>query len=442
MTSENNNFHQPTKKETLAIKQAERVRRIAYFRQRLPELSPKWWVVIGEAASIAVLFLTNFLLLNRFFGHEDTVNLFSAPVIPLLASFTEAFIPFSYGVRLWLLVFFIFFPLTFYYFVKEISGRKLAGLISAFIVILPVGIFLPLRINLGLLSEDGAHIVSLAFVPIVCLLLLRFLRHGNFWAGILSALGTTLVALTSPLGFVILTIFLGIMTFSEMLLGQGRIKAIRFGVVLALTMGFSAFWYNPKFVILTLQSSQGQLVKGTLANLLPVSFFLLPLLGIFGFLLFENRPQLQPIFIAFFLTVCFGLFSLGAGIAHPAPSRFLPAFGVSLAFLIGILAVMLFDFLRLSPKLKRFKLQAIYRRVIAYSFIGLLFGLMGMIIGFQIRNIWELDRVQVLGLITEQRVGIWEIREQTSPLENIFGITITGLSIASAGLIQRKIKKT
>jgi len=177
-----------------------------------------------------------------------------------------------------------------------------------------------------------------------------------------------------------------------------------------------------------------------LANLLPVSFFLLPLLGIFGFLLFENRPQLQPMFIAFFLTVGFGLFSLGAGIAHPAHHRFLPAFGISLAFLIGILAVMLFDFLRLSPKLMRFKLQAIYRRVIAYSFIGLLFTLIGIIICFQIRNIWELDQIQVLGLTAEQRVGVWEIREKTSLIENFFGLTITTLTGFATAILKVKLR--
>lgn len=433
---------QPRRKETLAIKQEERVRRVQSIRNRLPEFSPQGWVRAGEVLGVTALFLTNLFLLYPFFGGEDTVNVFSAPVVPLLAGLTETLVPFSYSIRIWLLVFLLFFPLTFYYFVREISGRKMTGLVAGFLVVLPIGTFLASRVNLGLFSEDGAHIASLTFIPLVCLLLLRFLRRGNFWAGVFAAVGTTIVALTSPLGFVNLTVFMGVITFSEMLLGQGRLKFIRFLTVLFLTVGFSAFWYNPKFVFLTINSFQGQLVKQSLANLLPVSFFLVPLLGVFGFLLFENRPQLQPMFIAFFLTIAFGLFSLGAGIAHPAYYRFLPAFGVSLAFLLGLVIVGLFDFLNLSPRLKRLKIIPFPQITIGLGLISLVFIIMMIIIGSQSRELWILAQEQVLGLAVEQKVGVWEIREQTSLLENIFGLTITGLSIVSVGLIERKISKS
>jgi hypothetical protein len=325
------------------------------------------------------------------------------------------------------------FPLTLYYFAREVSGRTLARFTTGFVVILPIGIFLPLRVKLGLLSEDGAHAASLTFTPIVCLLLLRFLRRGNFWEGIFSALGTTVVALTSPLGLVVLSVFMGVITFSEMLLGQGRLKAIRFFVVLFLAAGFSSFWYNPKFALLTLNSPQGQLVERALANLLPPSFFLLPLLGVFGFLLFENRPQLQPMFIAFFLTIGFGLFSLGAGLTHPTPSRFLLAFGISIAFLVGVLMVGLFDFLRFSPQLNRFKKIVPYRQKIAIGAIVAFFAMIIIIIASQAQAVWRLHDTYVLGLTSEHKVGAWEIKEQTSQAERMFGLTITGLTILSAG---------
>jgi len=421
----------PEKKETLAQKQEERIHRLNHLRGRLGTLSPQRWVKAGETLGLAVLFGLNLYLLYPFFGHKDTVNVFSAPVIPVLASASENFISFPYGVRIWLLVFLIFSPLSFYFFVREISGRKLTGFLASLIVSLPVGIFLPLRVNLGFLAEDGAHMASLTFVPLVCLFLLKFLRRGNFWAGIFSALGTTLVALTSPIGFVVLFTFMVILTFSEMLLGRGRLKFLRFVIVLLLTVGFSAFWYNPKFVILIIQSSQGQLVKNTLSNLLPISFFLLPLLGVFGFLLFENRPGLQPIFIAFFLTIAFGLFSLGAGVAHPSPSRFLPAFGISLAFLLGILIVWFFDFLRLSEK----------RQLLAFGLMGLIFALIVFIIGFFSGNLRELEQFQVLGTISsEQTVGLWEIKEQTGRLENLFGYAISSLAALSVLILKLKLR--
>ncbi len=428
MNSEGNFLEQPTKKETLAIKQEKRLRRINHLRKRLPGLPSQWWVGMGEIGGLIALFLVNLWLLLPFFGYENRANVFSAPVVPALVTFTERFVPFTYGVRVWLLVFLILFPLSFYYFVKGIAGRKSIAFLATLLVVLPIRIFLRTRVELGLLDEDGAHIASLTFTPLISLLLLRFLRSGKFWRGVFVALGTTLVALTSPIGSLVLAVFMGIITFSEMLLGRGRLKLLRLLTVLILAAGFAAFWYHPKFILLTINSPKGQLITQTFSNLLPVSFFVLPLLGVFGFLLFENRPQLQSMFIAFFLTISFGLFSLGAGVAHTAPSRFLPAFGISFAFLIGVLVIWLFDFLRTSPKLKRFKTVFVYRQIIAWGLIGLIFVLALVAIIFSVKSLWSLQQARVLGLTAEQKVGLWEIKERTTQLESVLGYTITGLT--------------
>lgn len=420
----------PKKKETLAEKQEERIRRLNHFRKKIPEFSAQWWVRVGEIFGLAVLFLVNLFLLYPFFGHEDRVNVFSAPVIPVLATFTERFIAYSSGIRVWLLAFLLFFPLSFYYLVKRITNRKLTAFLASFVVILPIRFFLLLRVNLGLLGGDGVHVASLTFIPLTCLFLLCFLRQGNFWSGIFSALGAALVALTSPLGFLTLTVFMGIITFSEMLLGQGRLKLVRFLTVLILAIGLSSFWYNPKFILLVINSSQGELLRQSLANLFPLSFFIVPLLGTFGFLLFENRPQLQSMFIAFFLTVAFGLFSLGTGVAHLLPSRFLPAFGIGLAFLIGVSTVWLFDFLRNSA-----------RRLAAFGLIGVIFALIVLITIFFSGNLWQLEKTQVLGLSAEEKVGIWEIKERTNQFENIFGYGITGLTVLGVLMLKTRLKQ-
>ena len=143
MEEEKKIIKRPEKKETLARKQKERLRRLNHFRSKLPQFSPQWWVGVGEIAGLTTLFLANLFLLWPFFGHKDSINIFSAPVVPVLANITESFIPYSYGVRIWLLVFLIFLPLSFYWFVREISGRKLTGFLASLIVSLPVGIFLP-----------------------------------------------------------------------------------------------------------------------------------------------------------------------------------------------------------------------------------------------------------------------------------------------------------
>lgn len=393
---------------------------------------------MGEILGLLVLFGVNFWLLLPFFAQEDQTNVFSAPLIPVLADLTSSLLPFSYGIRLWLSVFMLFFPISFYFFVRVVSGRRSVAFLASFFVSLPIWIFLPLRINLGFLSQDGGYVASLTLTPLVCLLLIRFLRQGKFWSGVFASLGTAFVALASPIGVFVLFIFMGVITFSEMLLGRGRLKLLRFLIVFALTVGFSAFWYNPKFALLTINSPQGQVVKETLSTLLPISFFLVPLLGVFGFLLFENRPQLQPMFIAFFLAISFGLFSLGAGVAHPAPSRFLPAFGISLAFLLGILIVNLFDFLRHSPKIERFSF-APYRRIIALGLIGLVLILIIATIGFSGKGLWELEQTQVLGLTAEQKVGIWEIKEKTTGFGSVLGYLITGLTAFGVVILKTKL---
>ncbi|MCJ7793217.1 MAG: hypothetical protein MUP45_04590 [Candidatus Marinimicrobia bacterium] len=439
MATKENSFKQPTKQETLAIKQEERIRRLHHLGNRLSEFAPQWWVGVGESLGLATIFLINFWLLFPFFGHEDKYNAFSAPVIPALVTLIEKWVPFACGVRIWLLFFLIFFPLSFYYFVKEISERKLTALLASFLVILPIGVFLRSRVELGLLGEDGAHIASLTMMPLVCLLLLRFLRKGYFWSGILAAIGTVFVALTSPLGLMVLGVFMGVITFSEMLLGEGRLKFLRLLVVLFLVAGFSAFWYHPHFVLLTLQSSQGLLIKKTLFSLLPISFFVLPVLGVFGFLLFENQPQLQSMFIAFFLTIGFGLFSLGAGISQPLPSRFLPAFGISLAFLLGVVTVGLADFLRTSTKLKRVGLLPVKRRFFSSLLIGFVFVTIILLILFSFRSFLQLEQSQVLGLTSEKKIGLWEIREQTDPFENILGGVITGITAVSVFILKLRL---
>lgn len=441
MTPEKRFFKRPEEKETLLVKQKEKARRLNHLRAHLSRFSPQWWVGIGEEIGLTVLFLTNFWLLSPYFGQPDEVNVFSAPLIPALTSLTDFFIPFSYGVRIWILVLMLLIPFSFYYFVREISGRKLNGFLASFLASLPIGVFLSLRIKLGLLAEDGGHMASLAFTPLVCLLLLRFLRSGNFWAGVFCALGATLVAFTSPIGFLVLLTFLVVVGFSEMLLGQGRIKAFRFLVVLALAAGFSALWYNPKFILLTLQSPQGQLIKATFSTLLPISLFLFPILGVFGFLLFENRPGLQPMFIAFFLTIAFGLFSVGAGVAHPFPSRFLPALGLSLAFLLGILVVWLFDFLRFSSWLEKLKVSPQRRKYLARLSLFLVFVFMAGVIMFFGRQLGSLEETKVLGSISEdKRVGIWEIREQTSRLESLVGYGISGITGIGVLLLRLRLR--
>lgn len=440
METEEISLETPEKSETLAYKVEERAerRRLLTAVKNLPA---KRWVAIGEVLFLTLLFLLNFWLLSSFFGQEDKTNTFSAPLIPFLTQLTSFLIPFPQGIRFWTLTFLMILPLSFYFFVREISGRKMAAVVAALTVSLPVGVFLSLRTEEAL-TGDGALVSSLTLTLLTCLILLNSLRKGNFNAMVGSGLGVTLVALTSPLGLATFLVFALTVTFSEMLLSQARVKLLRFLTVIVLAAGLSAFWYNPRFALLILGSSQGEVLTRTLTTLLPLSFFLVPTLGIFGFLLFENRPQLQPLFLALFLTVAFGIFSLTANIAFVSSSRFLPAFGIAGAFLIGIVTVFLYDFLRFSPRLERLKFSFPLRQLLALGLLGVVFVLLIIAIVSNGSSFRELGDLKILGATANQKIGIWEIKEKTTLAEKIFGYLITGLTCLGVAILRTKLDST
>lgn len=400
---------------------------------------------IGEYLGLAMVLALNFFLLLPFFGQPDQANVFSAPLIPLLTYLTDFFIPSSYGVRVWLLASLIFFPWALYFFVKDVSGRKLAGFLAAIIVSLPAGLLLEKRVEMAIFGSDGAYIASLVFIPLVGLLFLRFLHRGGFKSVLFSALGTTLVALTSPLGLFVLSVFMTVLAFSEMLLGQGRLKLLRWLVVLAGAVGFSAFWYNPKFVLLVINSPEGQILWQTFTNLVPLSFFLVPLIGVFGFLVFENRVHLQSLFIALFLTIGFSALSFGSEISVFTSSRFLPALGMAMAFFLGVVGVRLFDFLHHSSILESPKLDSLrslirYRRLISHSLALLVVFLLTFSTIFLREDLVFSENPQVLGLTSIQRAGLWEIKEKTSILESLLGYLISGGTVLGTVILKKKLK--
>src|SRR5690554_1111094 len=96
--------------------------------------------------------------------------------------------------------------------------------------------FVRTRVSSGFHAGDGPHIASLAIVPLAVYFLLKFLRKGQFNNLLSATLSSAAVALISPFGFFMYMIFSLISTFSEMLLGKGRLKASRFIAILVLVV--------------------------------------------------------------------------------------------------------------------------------------------------------------------------------------------------------------
>jgi len=433
----------PTEAETLVQIKQEKIRRLDQYRRHLSDWVFPRWVGKAEAIWLAVILLANLLLLLPFYGEPDKSNVFSAPLVPLFTSISGLVMEPDYGVRFWLLNFLAVFPVPFYLFVREVTKKRLVAALASLIASLPTGLFLSLRVEAALYEGDGARVASMTLVFLVCWLLVRFLREGQFGYGLGTGLGVTLVALTSPLGLLIMFCFALTITFSEMILGNGRLKLFRFLTVFVIAGGLSAFWYNPKFLWLVFTSPQGLMFRKTVANLLPLSFFLLPLLATFGFLTFENRPQLQPLFLAVFFTIIFALLSWGGHQGLSLPTRYLAALGVSLAFLMGILIDQLWQGLARIPLL-RSKIGFFWRDYASHLTVGVMIALLFFSFTSDIKGLIDEEVLsvrtgEVLGISDVERTGMWAVRERVDWRENLVGRTISLATIGGISWLKKRL---
>ena len=423
----------PKEEETIAVKRAARVaEKVA--RSRLSFTSAWWSKAPLEFFLVTILFVVNLYLLSPAIGTEAAKTTFSGPVIPLLANILKFFgVPFTYAIQHVVILFFAFFPVSLYFFIRKIGGRKLAGFLAILFASLPVSPVAFTRITGALFGEDAPHVASLSLIPLALLTQIQFLREGNFLNLFFAAVFVALVALTSPFGFFVLLAFATVTTFSEMLLGTGRLKIFRFLAIMLVAGGLSSFWYNPHFGLSLIFGPVGDEVRETVAKLIPVSLFIAPILAAFGFLLFDRRPELQPIFLASFYTIGFAIIVMAGGGFFPShPSRYLSEFGISLAFLGGIATTRFMDFLKFNEKVKTLKLD---KPVVINGLMGglVLILILAVVMG---RSKVELTKREVLGIWTEVNRGeIWLQREQFRGVPTFWGYSITGVTIIALGLL-------
>lgn len=389
------------------------------------------------------LFVGNLVLLWRFFAREFSF-VFSAPIIPMLASSLGIFdVEFRLAARVILLVFYLFGPLTLYLFVRELTGRRLSAGIAATLYSLPV---FRSRFEAMTGSGDGAHVAALTLVPLAAYFLLRFLKKGSFSWSVATSIAVTLVALTSPFGLFVLLAVMVVITFSEMLLGMGRIKFMRLVTVLLFAGGLSASWYNPEFVRLTLISAPGKAVLAAIKNLIPLSLFSIPVLGAFGFLIFDKRARLQPLFVALGLTIVFSLISFAGGLAKfavSAQSRYLSEVSFSLSILWGVVGAFLFDLVMIVPVSRWIPVPQARRRDLQK---GLVFLFVIVVVVFALAFPYQETAMRERGrLITAAAdsavIDIGEIRERTGGRHRTAGFIISGITTLGMAGVWGRIKR-
>lgn len=422
----------PKTSETIAAKRSSRIAEKINEARKNIIIDRSWWN--SRPFEYFLLFgitILNFLYVLPFWGTAANEGaFFSGPVIPLITKFIQLWVgSFSYSLQYVNILFFVILPISSYFFVKKITHRKLIAFLSIFFVVLPLNYFAETRIYGAFLSSDGAHIAALSVMPFTLLALFNFLKNGTGKSLVIASLSSALIVLISPFGLATYLIFACVLIFSEMLLGSGRRKLLRFLTVLLFAGAVSAFWYNPSFSFWLLTGPLGMEVRRTVFKLLPISLFAVPVLTIFGYLLFDRKPALQPVFLASFFVIVFATISMaGGGIFPSSPSRYIPEIGLSLSFFLSVIIVKFFEWLPLFQK------KTIFRKIgFAIIFVSLS---LGIILGRQ----QLINENNVLGIWTGvERGAIWQERDRFDGIYSIFGYGIS--VIGFVGLIAVSARK-
>lgn len=276
-----------------------------------------------------------------------------------------------------ILVFFALGPVSLYMYVLYITRRHLAAIIAGLVAILPLSPFSQNpseRLLLAITEGDGAHIMGLTLIPLLAITYHLYLRTGkNNWQ-MISLFGGVVLGLISFFAYTISLIFLFYISCSEALVAEGRVKLRRFLISSIIQLGVFTVVYNLSlFTMLT--SDAGQSTIKVLLNLIPLTFFLVPVLGTFAFLIFDRRPQLQPLFLGLMFTITFGILHLVRVSLHEVTlfdqSRYAAEVSFSVSFLYGILGIWIFEFVRRGKLPIRTPITEKQRLLVGYGFVGL-----------------------------------------------------------------------
>lgn len=256
-------------------------------------------------------------------------------------------------------------PVSLYLFVRYLMKRELTAVLAAlayslmpsFVYVMggvradsAVGVFghPPWRLIVMTWYGEGPHIAALTLTPLAALFFLRALKKPSFASYLIAALLVTAIALTNWIALVAAALILGVVLFSEMLLGSPGRKLRSAFAVAVIAYGLSAFWFNLSFV-------KASLAFGNPSNnsldFNPVLLLVLgvPVAGI-CYVTFSGKPQRQKLFIpaawfAIFAVIVYGQYQFGLNVA-PQPFRYAPELNMAAVILGAMLVTVVYDRLR------------------------------------------------------------------------------------------------
>ncbi len=323
------------------------------------------------------------------FGQAWVTGSISLVFVPFVGSLLTPFLSGenNLGLSTVVLIGYILTPVSFYCYVYFVTRRHLAALVAGLFLILPI---LPIstqpseRLLLALADKDGGHILGLAILPLITIFYHQYIRTGKKLWQIAVLAGSGLLGLISFFAFLVELTFFLLTTLSEILIGSGKIKFRRFMETTVLLIIVFGVIYNVSLITM-LVSDAGKTTVAVILNLLPLSFFIVPVVGTFAFLIFDRRPKLQLLFLSLGGTLVFGLLQgvrvTLVDVSILKQSRYAAELSMSSSFLGGVVAVWIFEMLRSGQLLQRYPQLVSHRDKLAWGFAAvIIFVLTGSIL--------------------------------------------------------------
>lgn len=155
-------------------------------------------------------------------------------------------------------------PASLYFFVWRLTKRKIGGMVAAaaysFLPTIFAAVFNdvkgdylatilePRRYTIFIRWGEGPHIFSLVFVPLAGLFYIKSLESGRLRDAVLAAFFLTLIAISNPIGLWAAGLLIFAILLGNLVKGEALKLITISGKVALITLGFSAFWYNPSFI--------------------------------------------------------------------------------------------------------------------------------------------------------------------------------------------------
>lgn len=312
----------------------------------------KWWkggkFNKATVVFIAILFFLNLYLVYPLFS-RNVESAFSSTALLMLSDFFEkiGLIRSDRFFSLLVAVSLSFSPVSYYLFVRKMVLRhQLIAFLATLFFIIP-NPFFPNGVPLAkaLTNGDGTYAVVFSFIPLFLLYVQAFIATGASVWGVMSALGTAIIAIVSPFGVFNLLLIGTVLTISEGFLGNFRIKLLRFLFVFLTAFALSLFWYYPNVVakIILLENVSYTLEK--LWGIVPLLIPVIPVVGIFCFLVFDKREKLKAIFMGVALLLLYLFLYATSKTSNITgiftPDRYLVTLAFAGSYTAGIVVVLL-----------------------------------------------------------------------------------------------------